>query len=75
MYTKLEDQSVANKILVYMAENTEATIDNIITHCHINFHRLKKLEAEGYVTLPEPTPRGLRNKKYYEDKAIQQASS
>ena len=75
MYTQLEDKRKADDILFYMSKNSGATIKNIVDSCYVNFHRLKQLEKDGYLKLPDPTPRGLRNKKYYEDKAIQQASA
>ena len=75
MYTKLDDMAMMKKIRAYVSDNPSATLKDVYIHCLTNHRRLKLLKADGYEGIPEPMPRGIRNKKYYEDKAIQQASA
>jgi hypothetical protein len=71
VYTKIDDMRMAQKILLYIDKNPSATRKEIMHHCFTNMRRLRQLEADGYLTIPLPTPRGIRNKEYYENKAIQ----
>ena len=75
MYTKLDDMKMAKKIQLYLEKNPSATRMNITKDCFTNMRRLKQLEADGYITIPAVMPRGLRNKQYYENKAIQSSGS
>ena len=75
MYTKLDDIKMAQKILLYMEKNPSAIRKDIVKYCFTNMRRLRQLEGEGYINIPPPMPRELRNKEYRENKAIQSASS
>jgi hypothetical protein len=68
MYTKLEDINMAQTILFYLSKIPNATRADIRRDCHTNMRRLRQLEADGYIKLPEPMPLALRNKEYYSDK-------
>jgi len=35
---------------------------------------LRQLEAEGYINIPTPMPREIRNREYYANKAVQSES-
>ena len=61
MYITLEEQRQANFIKSYIATHPNCTMKNIIQDCVTNFHRLKRLERQGYIILPKPTPHGERN--------------
>jgi len=74
MYTKLDDMKMAKKIMDYIEKNPTANRQEVMKYCFTNTRRINQLEAEGYINI-SPTPRGLRNKKYYEDKAIQSSGS
>lgn len=75
MYTKLEDMKMAQTILFYLSKHPTATRSELTKDCYTNMRRLKQLEAAGYITIPEVMPRSLRNKKYYENKAVQSSGS
>ena len=75
MYTKIDDMNMAQKILLYIKKNPNATRKDITKYCFTNMRRLRQLESEGYINIPAPMPRGIRNRDYYENKAIQSASS
>lgn len=75
MYTKLDDMRIAKKILLYIEQNPSATRKNIRHYFSTNMRRLKQLEADGYLTMPLPMPREIRNKEYRENKAIQSTHS
>lgn len=64
MYTKLDDVNYAKKVNAYIKANPNATRKLITKDCITNAHRLKYLEEQGLITLPPPTPRGLRNREY-----------
>jgi hypothetical protein len=66
MYTKLDDLRHAVKIMTYIKMNPDATRKLIKEYCITNDHRLKYLEQAGYITLPPPTPVGMRNREYNE---------
>jgi len=71
VYTKLDDMRIAKNILLYVEQNPSATRKNIMQYFSTNMRRLKQLEADGYLTMPLPMPREIRNKEYRENKAIQ----
>ena len=75
MYTKFDDLNMMKTIRKYLAINPTATRKNIRKNCFTNERRLRMLETEGYQDIPKPMLRGQRNKKYYEDKALQSASA
>lgn len=75
MYTKLDDINMAKKIMAYVEKNPTANRQEIMKYCFTNVRRLRQLESEGYIKIPAPMPPGQRNKKYYEDKAIQSSGS
>jgi hypothetical protein len=64
MYTKIDDANQAKKINAYIKANPNATRKLIMRDCITNPYRLKYLEQQGLITLPPPTPRGLRNREY-----------
>ena len=74
MYTKLDDVKMAQKILDYIQKNPSATRLDIRRYCFTNMRRLRQLEAEGYLNIPAPMPRGIRNREYYANKAVQSES-
>ena len=74
MYTKLDDIKMAQKILDYIEKNPSATRSDIRKHCFTNMRRLRQLEAEGYINIPTPMPREIRNREYYANKAVQSES-
>jgi hypothetical protein len=74
MYTKLDDMKMAQKILDYMEKNPSALRGQITKDCFTNMRRLRQLEAEGYLNIPAPMPRGIRNREYYANKAVQSES-
>lgn len=74
MYTKLDDVKMAQKILDYIQKNPSATRSDIRRYCFTNMRRLRQLEAEGYLNIPAPMPRGIRNREYYANKAVQSES-
>lgn len=74
MYTKLDDMKMAQKILDYIEKNPSATRSDIRKHCFTNMRRLRQLEAEGYINIPAPMPREIRNREYYANKAVQSES-
>jgi hypothetical protein len=61
MYTYLQDQQQADKIMNYIRYYPDCTRKDIIKNCTTNAHRLKYLESQGLIKLPPPMPRGLRN--------------
>jgi hypothetical protein len=75
MYTKIDDMNMAQKILLYIEKNPNATRKDITKYCFTNMRRLRQLESEGYINIPAPMPRSLRNREYYANKAIQSESS
>jgi len=75
MYTKLDDNKKADIINYYMNAKPDCTLKEIIQDCYTTRTRLAYLERCGLIKLPNPMPFGLRNKKYYENKALQSASS
>jgi hypothetical protein len=75
MYTKLDDVKMAQKILDYIQKNPSATRSDIRRYCFTNMRRLRQLEAEGYLNIPAPMPRGIRNREYYANKAVQSESA
>jgi hypothetical protein len=75
MYTKFDDLNMIKKIRMYMSNNPDATRQEVCENCVTNPRRLKMLEQEGYLGIPQPMARGARNKKYYEDKAVQPSST
>jgi len=75
MYTKLDDIKMAKKIKLYLEKNPNATRMNIAKDCFTNMRRLRQLEAEGYINIPAPMPREIRNREYYANKAIQSSGS
>ena len=75
MYTMLDDKRQANFINNYLNTHQNCTMKDIIQDCVVTRTRLKYLEAQGYFTLPEPTPRSMRNKQYYANKAIQSVTA
>ena len=74
MYTKLDDVKMAQKILDYIQKNPSATRSDIRRYCFTNMRRLRQLEAEGYLNIPAPMPRGIRNREYYANKAVKSES-
>jgi hypothetical protein len=62
MYTVLEERRQAEFIKGYMNTHPNCTRKEIIKECVTNFHRLKKLESQGYLNLPPVTPHGMRNR-------------
>lgn len=64
VYSYSYDKQQAEKINTYIKANPNATRKLITKDCITNAHRLKYLEQEGLITLPPPTPRGLRNREY-----------
>ena len=74
MYTKIDDVNMAQKILNYIENNPIATRKDITKYCFTNMRRLRQLEAEGYINIPPPMPRELRNKEYRENQALQSTS-
>ena len=75
MYTKIDDMNMAQKILSYIEKNPSATRKDITKYCFTNVRRLRQLEADGYINIPPPMPRELRNKKYRDNKAVQPSST
>ncbi len=65
---------MAQKILDYIEKNPSATRSDIRKHCFTNMRRLRQLEAEGYINIPTPMPREIRNREYYANKAVQSES-
>jgi hypothetical protein len=61
MYTLLEDKKQAEFFKMYMTAHPDCIKKNIIKDCYTNYHRLKYLEQQGLIKLPDPMPRGLRN--------------
>lgn len=61
MYTEEMNIKHANKIKDYMAANPGATRTSISKGCILSKERVMFLGTRGYVTIPEPTPLGLRN--------------
>lgn len=74
MYTKLDDLKMAHKIHIYMVNHPNATRQSISRNCLTTIKRMKQLEKEGYIKLPEAMPRELRNREYYANKAVQSES-
>jgi hypothetical protein len=74
MYTKLDEMRFAKKVIQFLDTHPDATRKDIILNLYTNLHRLKALEKDGYVKLPEPTPRAERNKKYIENLYAQKAA-
>jgi len=74
MYTKLDDIKMAKKILLYLENNPYATRTDVQKYCFTNMRRLRQLESEGYIVIPPAMPKGIRNKKYYANQAIQPES-
>jgi hypothetical protein len=66
MYTKLDDMKMAQKILAYLDQHPNAILKDIIKHNFTNHKRIKKLQSDGYLTLPLPMERAVRNKAYWE---------
>jgi hypothetical protein len=52
MYTKLEDMSMAKKVLDYLEKNPKALRGQITRDLFTNMRRLKQLESEGYINIP-----------------------
>lgn len=75
MHTKIDDIKMAQRIKDFIEKNPNATRDKIYKGCFTNVHRVRKLEQEGYVNIPLATPRELRNREYYDNKAIQSEGS
>jgi hypothetical protein len=75
MYTTLEDKKKADIINYYMKAKPDCTLKDIIQDCYTTRTRLSYLERCGLISLPDPIPFGLRNKKYYENKALQSSGS
>lgn len=75
MHTKIDDMNMARKILLYIEKNPNATRKDITKYCFTNMRRLRQLEADGYLTMPAPMPREIRNKEYRENKALQSESA
>jgi len=75
MYTKIDDMNMAQKILSYIEKNPSATRKDITKYCFTNVRRLRQLEADGYINIPPPMPRELRNKKYRDNKTVQPSST
>ena len=65
MYTYTQDQQQADKIMNYIRYNPYCTRKDIIINCITNAHRLKYLEQQGLIVLPDPMPRHKRNKSYW----------
>ena len=65
---------MAQKILDYIEKNPSATRSDIRKHCFTNMRRLRQLEAEGYINIPTPMPREIRNREYYANKTVQSES-
>jgi hypothetical protein len=61
MYTYTQDQQQADKIMNYIRYYPNCIRKDIIKNCITNAHRLKYLENQGLIKLPDPMPRGLRN--------------
>ncbi len=64
MYTKLDDERQAKLVKNYMQSHPDCKLKNIVQDCIITRSRLQFLERSGYLSLPEATPRGLRNQEY-----------
>jgi len=75
MYTKLDDIKMAQTILFYLSKIPNATRADIRRDCHTNMRRLNQLQADGYLIMPPPMPREIRNKEYRENKALQSESA
>jgi hypothetical protein len=75
MYTKLDDINMAQKILDYIKKKPSATRADIRRGCFTNMRRLRQLQADGYLIMPPPMPREIRNKEYRENKALQSESA
>lgn len=75
MYTQLDDIKMAKKVKAYIESNPSATRSTIMKYCFTNMRRLRQLEAEGYLNIPPPMPREMRNKEYYANKALQSEGS
>jgi hypothetical protein len=61
MYSVLDDQRQAKKVIEYMSTKSNCRIKDIIQDCYIARTRLAYLERQGYLSLPEKTPFGERN--------------
>jgi len=61
MYSVLDDQRQAKKVIEYMRTKYNCKIKDIIQDCYIARTRLAYLEKQGYFSLPEKTPYGERN--------------
>ena len=61
MYSVLDDQRQAKKVIEYMRTKYNCKIKDIIQDCYIARTRLAYLEKQGYLSLPEKTPFGERN--------------
>lgn len=61
MYSVLDDQRQAKKVIEYMRTKYQCRLKDIIQDCYIARSRLAYLEKQGYLNLPEQTPFGERN--------------
>jgi hypothetical protein len=61
MYSVLDDQRQAQKVIEYMRTKYRCRLKDIIQDCYIARSRLAYLEKQGYLSLPEQTPFGERN--------------
>ena len=64
MYSIEAEKKQVDRINNYIQHNTSATIMEIARDCITNWHRLKYLESNGLIKLPNPTPYGERNGKF-----------
>jgi hypothetical protein len=62
MYTVLDDRRQAKFITEYIKSHPYCILKDIIQNCVVSRSRLKYLKSNGYITLPQPIPLGLRNK-------------
>jgi hypothetical protein len=61
MYTKLDDERQAKFVRAYLEKNPHCIIKDVIQDCVMARSRLKYLEQQGLIRLPDPTPRQFRN--------------
>jgi hypothetical protein len=57
----LDDRRQAKFIAEYIDVHPDAILKDIIQDCVVSRSRLKYLQDNGYLTLPQPMPLGLRN--------------